>query len=245
MDLKRWMTVLIIAIFPTLGWTQIKWSIKGGTSLTATTSTFWCSDTKTGGRFGVGMEVPLNRLLSIQPSLYMSFKGGKDKNTSTYTYTNDDGTEKIIYKSTTCKYRENYIELPVNLQFRVKIGQKNALLFAVGPYIAYGIGGNTVTEKTMITMDAIYTDGQIHDTPNTTHTISREEGGTFSKDGLNLHRFDAGLNTEFHIELSHVMIGLYATEGLTSLDKNDNNSFWDYTWSKRNIEIGLEVGYKF
>ena len=78
-----------------------------------------------GFRAGFGTILPINDLIAIQPSLFLSQKGAKY----------DSGL--YVEKTTINAW---YLDLPIDLQFRIHAGRV-ILTPAIGPYFAYGVFG--------------------------------------------------------------------------------------------------------
>ena len=223
---------ILLALFilaPILSSAQVSWIVKGGPSANVSNQGLFGSDAKTGGRIGVGMEYSLGRIVSIQPALMLNFKGAKEKSTSRIDYTSEDITH-TTYTCNTTDYRQTYIEVPVDVLFRVRVHeQKNALVFSVGPYFAYGIGGNTTLAKNV-------------------NGVRREyKEDTFDKNGINMRRFDFGLSNGVYFELKkHLTFGAYYEYGLIKTKDNQrDDTFYDWYFGKKNLSLGLEVGYRF
>ena len=226
---------------------KVTWMVHGGPSINTHYSGFSNGSVRFGGRFGVGMEYQLSHVFSIQPSLMLSFKGNKSTSEIRVMKTTSEST---VYKYTkrTWRYEQTYLEMPVNAQFRLHLRRGNAVTWAVGPYFAYGIGGNTkysriVAESTMHNTDGTtWTEGG--DGTQLTETVS--QGGTFSKNGADFCRFDMGINGAVHFELKKFMMGLYMEEGLMKLDKeHESNVIVNYLAHNKNFSFGLDLGYRF
>lgn len=84
--------------------------------------TDFTSSNLTGVRGGLKLDLPVAGNFYIQPSLLYAAKGGKFK-----------------YVGTT-KMTISYIEVPVNLLYKFKIGP-GSIIGGAGPYISYALGG--------------------------------------------------------------------------------------------------------
>jgi len=257
----------LFAIVPIFVSAQVSWIVKGGPSINSSHQFFFGDNGKAGGRAGIGMEYHLGRIVSIQPSLMLNFKGSNRQSEQTVTTCNGDAC-RSTFKRTTTKCRQTYLEIPVDVLFRVRIhDQKNALVFNVGPYFAYGIGGKTKTNRMMIESTANKYESGYTTTSDPINTyeqrITESEQNTFDKNGADIRRFDFGLGEGIRFELKkHLTFGFFAECGLVNIMKGEEtkhderidskywdniepNHFYDWLFGKHNISIGLEVGYRF
>ena len=184
---------------------KISWNVKAGMNISDWTGgDSEDAKAKVGFKIGAGMEYALDKTWSLQPSLFLTSKGAKGKG--------EEG-EKVTVN-------QMYLELPVNLQARVPVADKTNILFAAGPYFAYGVGGKVSGEATVDGID---------------YSASTN---TFGKDKAK--RFDAGLGLGVSLEVSKVIVGLEGQLGLTKI--GDGASSDD---SPKNINFGITIGYKF
>ncbi|MBK7338825.1 MAG: PorT family protein [Saprospirales bacterium] len=77
---------------------------------------------------GVNAQIPIAPGFFFQPGLLFSTKGAK-------------ATNSLF----TTNYKLSYVELPLNLVYKGLLGD-GAIMIGFGPYVAYGIGGKTITE---------------------------------------------------------------------------------------------------
>lgn len=183
---------------------KVSWNVKAGMNISN-----WTGDgsegskAKVGFKIGAGMEYALDKTWSLQPSLFLTSKGTKG----------EEG-------ETSATVNQVYLELPVNLQARVPVADKTNILFAAGPYFAYGVGGKS-------------SGGTSFDGIDYTASIN-----TFGENKLK--RFDAGLGLGVSLEVSKVIVGLEGQLGLTKI--GDGAASYN---SPKNINFGVTVGYKF
>lgn len=213
--MRKSILTLLLASACTTGFSQISYNAKAGLNLSRYMGNkSEQSDIKPGLRLGVGMEYQFCDYFSLQPSLFFSQKGTK------YSYTEGMTNGYTSYKSTINQY---YFEIPVNAQFRFKLGEKSNLILAAGPYIAYGVGGKTSEEIEETTTNRIVKDYNKFD--------------TFSKKGTDLNRFDAGWNVVVGAEVNKIIFSVESQFGL--LDLQDDNT------DLSNMSFSIMVGYKF
>ena len=84
-------------------------------------------DFKPGFQLGVVGEIGITDAFSIQPGLLFSQQGSK-------------GSETLYGVKLDVTMNLNYIQMPVNAQYKLDLGSMK-LLFYGGPYLGYGIGG--------------------------------------------------------------------------------------------------------
>ena len=116
------------------------------------------------------------------------------------------GTSKVI---TTF----NYLELPVSIRYGHRVGSSGYWSAGFGPYISYGIGGNTkITSTTGTTKTKIFSGGG----------YKRFDGGITS--GIE-YLFPGGMS--FGINYDHGLTNILSTTGVTT----------------KNRGVSLDVGY--
>ncbi len=180
---------------------KISWNVKTGMNISNWIGGYsWDAKAKVGFKIGAGMEYALDETWSLQPSLFLTSKGTKR-----------DG--RYMGKGTA---NQMYLELPVNIQARGPVTDKTDVLFVVGPYFAYGVGGK-------ISYDEInYTGSE----------------NIFGKNKIK--RFDIGVGVGVLFEVSKVIFGFEGQLGLTKIVDGASSD-----GSPRNINFGVTVGYKF
>jgi len=93
---------------------------------------------KAGPRAGLVLDMALTKKLSLQPGLFYSMKGSKAVDKMSFAFT---GT-KLIYFKGTYTTTLHYLELPVNLIFRLGRSESNSgFLVYGGPYLACAFSG--------------------------------------------------------------------------------------------------------
>jgi len=212
--MKKSILLVLFALVSMGAFSQVSWSIKGGLNL----STYYGdksdnSKIKIGGRAGLGMEYAIDDMVSIEPSIYFTDKGAKNSN-------NLDAFG--VKAGADVTYNQLYMEMPVNIKFRFALDKGTNFTIAAGPYIAYGIGGNTTSSENF---DILGYKGK----------VSSDKVGTFDDDGPNLKRFDTGLNLETGLEFDSFLVGIYSEFGVYNLKSG----------GPENLNFGISVGYKF
>ncbi|MGN7822094.1 porin family protein [Chitinophaga sp. 22536] len=205
--MKKVLLAAIALLIAGVTFGQTKWGIVAGpqfSSVTTKASAFGTTSKETsklltGLRAGVTVDIPLGDDFYVGTGLLYSGKGGKFKNTD-------------------MKVSLGYLQLPINFMFKPEVGSGN-LVLAVGPYIAYGVGG------------------KYKDIP-----IVGERKAFDDEAGLmKLKRFDAGGNIQIGYEIpAGLYFGLNADLGMVNALDNTNNDA-----KFKNTSFGVSVGYKF
>ncbi|MGL5786207.1 MAG: outer membrane beta-barrel protein [Bacteroidales bacterium] len=213
--MKHFILICLLLTSTTLS-AQLSYQIKAGANI----NTFQHKGNSANGniigpRIGFGVNYMFSKLFSLQPSAYITQKGGilhELKSTPSNTYSLDN------------KIRGYYLEIPVNVQLNLPIGQKSNFVLGAGPYIAYGIDGKTKIETTR-NMSI----GQ-HEQKYS------EKTNTFSKKGMDINRFDGGINAILGFHFSGFIIETNMQLGLAEI--------YD-SYNLKTLSLGLAVGYKF
>jgi hypothetical protein len=172
---------------------------------------------KTGFNVGVNAEVPIAPDFYLQPGVLFTTKGAVDK---------DD--EDI-------KYKLSYIEVPINFLYKPTLGA-GKLLLGIGPYIAFGIGGN-VSNKDGKEKDIEFT----KDVSNADYAAAAAAG--FPPPYLK--RFDAGGNLLAGYEFSNKFsFQLNAQLGMVNIN-SEIKGLPDDDTKLKNTGFGLSLGYRF
>ena len=162
---------------------------------------------------GVNVLIPVAPDFYFSPGLLFSVKGASDE---------------IL--GTTVTSRINYLEMPLNLVYRAKLGNGHVLL-GFGPYVGYAISGKVKGEvgNTNAERDIVFQ-----------NTIEAGDGAE-----VYFKRFDAGANIFFGYELeAGIFMQLNTQLGLVNIAPEDNSMTDDQT-NIKNTGFGLSLGYRF
>jgi hypothetical protein len=172
---------------------------------------------------GAVADIPLLPILSLQPGLFLNSKGSKltigDHNSDNY-------SEVSI--------RPLYVEIPVNLVFKLPLSESINLFAGAGPYAAIGIGGKNKIEGKLAGV-SYSDDSQIeygNDDPQT------GSSGSYQGD---LKRFDFGLNFLAGLEINRLTLNANYGYGMVNINPGQDNSDAKY----QNRVISLVVGVLF
>lgn len=117
------------------------------------------------------------------------------------------------------RFTSLYLDIPVNVKFNFDLG--NVKLFCnIGPYVAFGIGGNIYTETTI-----------------GSYTTSAKRKIDWGDD---LKSTDFGLNIGVGLDINNFIVGLNYGWGIANLStiSVDNTRTNNYV-------LGISIGYKF
>ncbi len=147
--LKKIFIVTVLVVL-TAGYAQaqFKFGVRAGFNLT----NFYGSDSKMdaqvtpkmkpGFQAGVVGEYSFSESFALQPAVIFATQGAKYKINTAGTLPgmeDVDGTPYFEYKGDE-KFQINYIQIPINAQYKYDLGPVKLLLQA-GPYFGFGIGG--------------------------------------------------------------------------------------------------------
>lgn len=211
---------------------QVKWGVKAGWNMSAALikDDYGYTKVKLRPGFNIGgtADLPISEKVFVQPALLFTTKGFGMDQASGNTYL--EGLDKI-------HFTPYYLELPINLVYRPRIGGTHMLL-GIGPYIGYGIGGRWKAES-----DNISVKGTLK-FMNDYSSMDSSFGGD-SRKAPYLKPFDFGGNFLIGVEITpKLYVQLQGQMGLINLEPTING-MRDEKSSTRNVGGGLSVGYKF
>jgi len=175
---------------------------------------------------GIMGDISIAKILGIQTGLLFTGKGSKIQSGTP--------SDLTYYKATT---NPMYIELPVNLVFRLplEVAQTNFFVGA-GPYIAMGVAGKRKIEGKY---------GGLSYSSKENIQFSNDDPTTFNNDegaGLGvMRRFDYGLNATAGFELRNVLLSVNYGYGLAKLQSGSNSSADN---NNKHRVLGLSIGFK-
>jgi hypothetical protein len=175
---------------------------------------------------GIVGDIPIVKILAIQPGLLFTGKGAKIQS--------GKSTDVTYYKATT---NPLYIEIPVNAVIKLPLssGESN-FFFGAGPYIAIGVGGKRKIEGK--TLGVAYSSKEKIEFSNDDPSTFNNEEGT----GLGvMRRFDYGFNGTAGFQIRNGMIALNYGYGLAKLQSGSTSS--DDNKNKHRV-FSISVGFK-
>jgi hypothetical protein len=174
---------------------------------------------------GLTVNIPVTGDFYIQPGVQYSRKGYKQE------------TGGFYGSSTNFKVSASYIEVPINLLFKPRLGAGNLLLGA-GPYIGYGLGGNWKSDN-----DAANGDMIVGKKGDVIFKNNAMDGGDLNS-YLYGKPLDCGLNFLAGYEfLSKLSVQLGAQLGLANLQPHIDGT--ERKGKLKNSGFGITLGYKF
>jgi outer membrane protein OmpA-like peptidoglycan-associated protein len=206
--MKHLYLFLALVFISHMSFSQLRMAITGGPHSSAVKEQnaipSWETDIKPGYskrpglHLGILVDVPLssNNRLFFQPGIMYMEKGRK------YYMRNDTATS-IITDTISSSYNMgiNYIEMPLNLTYKIPLGKKAKFFAGAGPYIGFFYNGKQKNE-TRIYSSNTFKDEEVR-------LESGKETGKFKT-------IDAGLNARIGFELGNVILSGFMSEGLTN-----------------------------
>lgn len=175
---------------------------------------------------GIVGDIPLAKILAIQPGILFTGKGSKIQS---------GGPNDITYyKATT---NPLYVEVPVNAVIKLPLpSSESNFFFGAGPYIAIGVGGKRKIEGKYL--NVAYSSNEKIQFSNDDPTTFNNEEGT----GLGvMRRFDYGFNGIAGFELNSVLIAVNYGYGLAKLQSGSKSS--EDNDNKHRV-LSLSIGFK-
>jgi opacity protein-like surface antigen len=185
-NMKKFFLLVVVAVMTaSFAQAQVKFGARAGFNLTNVTEKYdgkaVDSDEKgsfkPGFQIGVVADIALADALSLQPGLLFATQG--------CTYKGEDGDEDL-------KINLNYIQIPINVQYKLDLGG-NSLLLQAGPYLGYAIGGKWKAG-------------------------SESEDVKFGSKDEEIKAFDFGIGLGVGMQFSNLQVGLGYNLGLANLN---------------------------
>ncbi len=85
---------------------------------------------KSGFQIGLYADCPINEAIAIQPGIKFTTQGFTDK------YDSGAGSGKVERR-----FSLYYLQVPVNAQYKLNVGEQLNVVFQAGPYVGYGLFG--------------------------------------------------------------------------------------------------------
>ena len=227
--MKKVFTLLFFVTFSIASFSQLRVALIGGPQSTTikedNTLPGWSKDVspfytnRVGGNVGLLGEVQIGTSKNwfLHPGLLYQTKGRK------FFKINDSATASITDTlSTTKSFYNTYIEIPLNLAYKVSLGKKARFFISAGPYLSFFYNGKQSVQarfKTDNTFKKEDADFQVGNAPNKIKTI------------------DFGINGRAGFDIGNVLITGFFSQGL----KNFYTAEYDGTF-KHNV-IGASVGF--
>lgn len=154
--------------------------------------------TKSGLLAGVSLDYHIIKSVSLVTGIYYSSKGFRN---------NDSEYAKM-----------HYLQVPLQGSYRIRTRTGVKFHFNVGPYFAYGLGGDMKLF------------------PQSLSFLYKFEQDSFGDEGF-FKRLDVGVAAGAHIELSHVLLGITYEYGFADIAKVYSHL--------HNRNVAVSLGYNF
>lgn len=124
--MKKFLLTAVLGMFALAGFSQVKWDVKAGMSMSNLTGDVENTNMKVGYTVGVGVDYAFSDMWSLQSGLNFTGKGVSFDDVEG----EDGGTWKL-----------NYIELPILGAAKFALNDNMKFVVNAGPYLAVGLGG--------------------------------------------------------------------------------------------------------
>jgi len=146
--MKKIVSLLVTGILIS-GAAQAQW-ITGGPELglnlsnlsTASGGDHGSNGVRPGLKIGGIVDIGFNSMFSIQPGLFYSMKGAHEDFTQTTTTFGATTTNEQKFD-----YRIDYLEIPVNFQFKFGNPKHGRFFAGAGPYMGFALGGKATSDN--------------------------------------------------------------------------------------------------
>ena len=166
---------------------------------------------KAGFQTGVVADFSISDNFSIIPELLYSQRGAISKLKTT----DKDGKKLLTSKSLNL----NYLQLPINMAYKINLGNSSKLMIFAGPYLGYGISGKVKSEAK--------SDKKKNNNSDKIKFGSKEE---------EVKPLDFGVNAGIGYQFENVFFKLQYNPGLINLNNKKNHSL-------KNTNVAVSVGY--
>ena len=176
---------------------------------------------RSGFNIGFIAEIPLNNSgkLFLQPGIFYMSKGRK------YQRSYDTTAIQTDTLSFTSNFFTNYIDIPLNLAYKLPLGKKAKFLVSAGPYLSFFYNGKRNSETLVAPND-------------TTLKFSKEESNLETGNApAKLKTLDYGVNARVGFEIGNFILSGFMSQGLGNFYKAE----YDGTFKHR--VIGASIGF--
>jgi hypothetical protein len=188
--------------------------------------------TRPGLRIGGVLDLSFTQHIALQPGLFYSVKGAQEDYVTAYT-----NPENTVTTTNDQKYdfRIDYLELPINFEYKFGYRRFGQIFIGGGPYFAYAIGGLSTQEY----VTTVSTNNSVTTVSDTKSSSGLMIGNNAATD--NVRRGDAGLNINFGFEAANgFIIRSNLGFGMVNIMPGGNSNNY-----MRNNVFGLTIGYLF
>ena len=175
---------------------------------------------KPGFQIGLIGELSLSDAFAIQPGIVFATQGTTYKGSWDDEYSKGEGKEKMNL---------NYIQIPINAQYKMDLGGMKLLLQA-GPYLGYGIGGKYKSEYTE--------DGETEKGDGKIKFGKRDENSEDYETAYIPNAFDFGIGLGAGLQFDNIQVVVGYNIGLANMTDVDKASM-------KNNGLAFTVAYLF
>lgn len=229
--MKYFLPLLLGLLLATASNAQLRLGIIGGPHSAKVIETNdipgWDSTTKpyylkrNGFNIGVIGEIPLNtsNRLFFQPAILYVSKGRSYQRYFDTTVIDTDTLQLETALNT------NYIDIPLNITYKLRFGKKNSFMISAGPYLSFFYNGKFTTESLVAITDT------------TVSFKKNEQGIQVGKGTDKVKTFDFGINARVGFEFGSILLTGFISQGLTSFYQPEYNGKFKHQ------VIGASVGF--
>ena len=226
--MKKLYILLAFICLANLSFSQLRMAIMGGPHAASikeqNSIPSWETDIKpgyskrTGLHLGILVDVPLsdNNRWHFQPGILYTEKGRKF-------YMRNDTVSSMLTDTISTSYSlgVNYIDIPLNLTYKIPLSKNSSFFLSAGPYVGFFYNGKQKNET------------RIYSSNSFKNEDVRLESG---KEKGKYKTLDAGVNARAGFEIGNVLLSGFMSEGLT----NAYTASYDGTF--RNQVRGVSLG---
>jgi outer membrane protein OmpA-like peptidoglycan-associated protein len=176
---------------------------------------------RSGINLGIIGEIPLgySNKAFFQTGIFYMAKGRKFQRLYDTTATKTD----TLFHSNT--FYTNYIDVPLNIALKLRMGKKSNFMLSAGPYLSFFYNGKQTSETRVAVNDSAI-------------SYSKDESNIqVGKNDYKVTTFDAGINARVGFELGNVLLTGFFSQGLLN--------FYDapYKGTFKHRVVGASIGF--
>ena len=227
--MKKVYLFLALVCLTTLSYSQLRMAIVGGPHSASVKEQnsipSWETDIKPGYskrpglNLGILIDVPLSssNRWHFQPGIIYTEKGRKF-------YMRNDTAASILTDTISSSYNLgiNYIDIPLNLTYKIPLSRKSTFFLSAGPYVGFFYNGKQKNETRIYSSNSFKGE-----------EVRLEAGKTEGK----FKTLDAGFNARAGFEIGNVLLSGFLSEGLTSFYTASYNGTFKH--QVRGASIGI------
>jgi hypothetical protein len=221
---------------------QGEFGIKFGTNLSRVEGEFDYYKTKNqiGFQAALVYSYPLSEVVAIRPEIAFVQKGGKVD----YTLKSYDAQWKLNGIQ-----RINYLEIPINFDFKVISSKENSFIISLGIYGAAAIGGQLDLKNDFTDLDQPYNSELIHykmpmEFKDVVTYEDQSSLGSFEEEYGFVRKYDFGPKFGFAYRLKSISIDLSYSIGFSNINPHEEGVISNEI-QKSNRSLQFSIAYFF